>query len=204
MSELRRSKVSKKRPSVWRAAFFTLLFLVVIALAVLAAFLTGGFSTSKTSPENFTSQQTSDAIFTVQANKKQLQSMINQQIADNKDKRLNYHVEIGDQVVLKGSYRLLFTGIPFSLSFAPEVNNGDIILKETNVRLGNLKLPDQEVLAFLKSGTRFPKWVVIQPSKRQVYINLTRVQVQKGLYLHAETINLPGNDVSFTVHQKAK
>lgn len=204
MNELRRSRASKKRPSIWRAAFFTLLFLVVLALVVLMAFLTGGFSASNQSPENFTSQQTSDAIFTVQANKKQLQSMINQQIADSKDKRLSYHVAIGDQVVLKGSYRLLFTGIPFSLTFVPKVSNGDIILKETNVRLGDMKLPDEEVLAFLKSGTRFPKWVVVQPSKRQIYINLTKIQVQKGLYLHAETINLPGNDVSLTVHQKAK
>ncbi|CAM3150956.1 uncharacterized protein YpmS [Sporolactobacillus spathodeae] len=204
MNEMRRSSRIRKSSSLWRAAFFTLLFLVVATVGIALYYLSSGFSGDSGTPQNFSDRQTNRAIFSVQANKEQLQSLINQQIADNRDKRLSYHVAIGDQVVLKGSYKLLFTGIPFSLSFEPVVSNGDIILKETGVRLGDVKLPDEEVLAFLKSGTKFPKWVAIQPAKKQVYLNLTRVQVQKGLYLRAETINLPQNIVSFSVHQKSK
>lgn len=204
VNEMRRSSRIRKSSGLWRAAFFTLLFLVVATVGIALYYLSSGFSGGSGTPQNFSDRQTNRAIFSVQANKEQLQSLINQQIADNRDKRLSYHVAIGDQVVLKGNYKLLFTGIPFSLSFEPVVSNGDIILKETGVRLGDVKLPDEEVLAFLKSGTKFPKWVAIQPAKKQVYLNLTRVQVQKGLYLRAETINLPQNIVSFSVHQKSK
>ncbi|MFT8362861.1 MAG: YpmS family protein [Sporolactobacillus sp.] len=204
MNETRRTIRKGQRPAVWRAAFFTLLFLVIALIGLALYYLSAGFSGEQATPESYSDQQTNRAIFSVQANKTQLQSLINQQITDSGDKRLSYHVEIGDQVVLKGSYKLLFTGIPFSLAFKPIVSNGDVVLRETSVRLGDVKLPDEEVLAFLKSGTKFPKWVAIQPAKKQVYLNLTRVQVQKGLYLRAEVINLPKNIVSFSVHQKNK
>lgn len=141
------------------------------------------------------------AIFTVQANKQQLETLINDQIHTDKNARLSYRVAIGDQVALNGNYRLLFTGIPFSLTFNPVVSHGDIILKESEVKLGSIRLPDKQVLSFLKAGSQFPKWVIIQPDKRQIYINLTAVQIQQGLYLQAEKIDLPKNIVSFTVHR---
>ncbi|MCO7176847.1 YpmS family protein [Sporolactobacillus kofuensis] len=186
--------------NMWKFAFLTFLILEVVALLVIVGMITNGFST-KDAPLPRTDRTQGHAIFSVQANKQQLENMINDQIDSNRNKRLSYHVDINDQLVLNGKYKLLFTAIPFSLTFTPTVSNGDVVLKETNVKLGSLPLPDKQVLSFLKSGSKFPKWVVIQPNKRQIYINLTRVQVQKGLYLRAETMNLPKNDVTFSVHQ---
>lgn len=127
--------------------------------------------------------------------------MINDQIRGNQNGRLSYQVSIGDHVVLKGNYKLLFTGIPFTLTFDPVVSHGAILLKESDVQLGGLKLPDKEVLNFLKISAGFPDWVVFQPDKKQIYIDLAKTSIQKGLYFQAETINLPKNIVSFTVHQ---
>ncbi|MDN3955734.1 YpmS family protein [Sporolactobacillus laevolacticus] len=190
-----------RKKNIWKIAFLSFLLLEVLAIGVILAMITNGFS-SKDGALPRTDRTQGQAIFSVQANKQQLENMINDQIDSNQNKRLSYHVDIGDQLVLNGKYKLLFTAIPFSLTFTPGVQNGDVVLKETNVKLGSLPLPDKQVLSFLKSGSDFPKWVVIQPNKRQIYINLTQVQVQQGLYLRAETINLPHNDVTFSVHQK--
>lgn len=185
----------------WRTAFFALLIIVVAVPIFLFGLLTGGLSSNSVTPGGLQPGSKNAAIFTVKANKQQLETLINDQIRSNKNSRLTYQVSIGNQVALNGRYRLLFTGIPFSLTFNPVVSNGDILLKESEVKLGSIKLPDQQVLSFLKAGSKFPKWVVIQPDKRQVYINLTSVKIQNGMYLRAKTIDLPKNDVSFTVHR---
>ncbi|QAA23102.1 DUF2140 domain-containing protein [Sporolactobacillus terrae] len=195
-----RQERSKRKFNVWKIALILLLAIELAAVIIVMGKLTNGFSSSDT-PEPQTDRTKGQAIFTVQANKQQLENMINDQIDSGANKRLSYHVSIGEQIVLEGKYKLLFTAIPFSLSFQPKVASGDIILKETAVKLGSIPLPDQEVLSFFKSGSNFPKWVVIQPNKRQIYINLTQVEVQKDLYLRAKTIDLPHNDVSFSVHQ---
>ncbi|MDD9149432.1 YpmS family protein [Sporolactobacillus sp. CQH2019] len=200
MIEKRQTLNEKKRKNLWKAAFFALLFIFLLFVLLLFSLLTSGFSgTSQTVPSRLTDGQ---AIFTVQANKRQLQNMINDQISRNGNNRLSYQVAIGNRVVLKGTYKLLFTGIPFTLTFDPVVSHGAIILKESNVRVGSLELPDKEVLNFLKVSAGFPDWVVFQPDKQQIYIDLSKISIQNGLYLQAETIDLPKNVVAFTVHQK--
>jgi len=190
----------KKKKNLWKIALLSLLVIELALVIAVLGMLTNGFSATD-SPTPQTDRTEGKAIFSVQANKQQLENMINDQIDSNGNNRLTYHIDIGDQVVLNGKYKLLFTAIPFSLTFTPSVSNGDIVLKETDVKLGSIPLPDKQVLSFLKSGSKFPKWVAIQPNKRQIYINLTDVQVQKGLYLRAQTINLAKNDVTFSVHQ---
>lgn len=153
-------------------------------------------------PKSAANSQVRAAVFTIQAEKAQLQRLINERFAKKDDQKLSYRVTIGDRVTLSGDFRLLFTGIPFSLTFIPRVSGGDVILRETDVKLGKVRLPDEEVLAFLQSGADLPKWIVIQPKERQIYVKLTDVQVQKGLYLRADTINLPDNQIIFSVHER--
>ncbi|MCO7124937.1 YpmS family protein [Sporolactobacillus shoreicorticis] len=190
----------KKKKNLWKLALLSILVIELATVVVVFAMLTNGFSAAD-HPIPRTDRTKGKAIFSVQANKQQLENMINDQIDSNGNNRLTYHIDIDDHLVLNGKYKLLFTAIPFSLTFTPSVSNGDIVLKETDVKLGSIPLPDKQVLSFLKSGSKFPKWVAIQPNKRQIYINLTDVQVQKGLYLRAQTINLAKNDVTFSVHQ---
>jgi uncharacterized protein YpmS len=196
--EHRAAARSKKR-APWKRAFLVLLAADLLVVLLLFVFLTGFFAPKTPLPK--AEKGSSPAIFTVQANKKQLETLINESIQANSTKKLNYRVSIGNQVELKGSYRLLFTAIPFSLSFSPQVSGGDVILRETSVKIGSVRLPDRAVLGFLKSGTNFPKWVLIQPQQRQVYLNLTKAEIQDGFYLRAKSIDLPHNVIAFTVHQ---
>ncbi|RYL93126.1 DUF2140 family protein [Sporolactobacillus sp. THM7-4] len=191
----------KNKRNFWKAAFLSLLFAVAVAVFLIFGLLTDWFSGGQ--PVNVPPHRSAgQAVFTVQANKKQLEAMINSQINKDLDPRLSYSVKINDQLILSGKYKLLFTAIPFSITFDPAVSQGNIILKEADVKLGSLKLPDKEVLNFLKSGSGFPKWVIIQPDQQQIYIDLTQVEIQKGLSLQAKTINLAEDTISFTVHQK--
>lgn len=201
METNRRIIAGRRRRNFWRSAFFALLLALLLAALLMTGYLTNGFTARSTLPGNVKDAAKGQPIFTVQANKQQLETLINHQMKTSKDSKLTYRVVIGNQVELKGTYRLLFTGIPFSLTFTPTVSNGDIVLNESEVKLGSIKLPDQEVLGFLKAGNSFPKWVIIQPAQRQVYINLSQIKMQGGMYLRAKSINLPKNDVSFNVYQ---
>lgn len=197
----RRNIAGRRRRNFWRSAFFALLLTVLLAILLLTGLLTNGFTARSTLPAKVQDTAKGQPIFTVQANKQQLETLINRQMKNSKDHKLTYQVAIGNQVELKGTYRLLFTGIPFLLKFNPSVSNGDIVLKESEVKLGRIRLPDQEVLGFLKVGTNFPKWVIIRPSERQVYINLSQIKMQGGMFLRAKSIDLANNDVSFNVYQ---
>lgn len=201
LMESSRAGSRNKKWNKWRTAFLLLLSINIVVFITLAVSLTGGFSRNETAPDNLLDQSKGAAIFTVQADKSQLEALINDQLRSSKNDRLDYRVVINRQFVIKGNYRLLFTGIPFTLTFNPTVSHGDIILNETDVKIGSLSLPDKEVLRFLKMGTDFPEWVVIRPEQRQIYIDLTKVEIQDGLYLRAKSIHLP-DEVSFTVHRQ--
>ncbi|RYM02171.1 DUF2140 family protein [Sporolactobacillus sp. THM7-7] len=198
-NRFRTSRIKKRNP--WKAAFLALLFTVILMILLLFGLITGWFSGGDEAVRVSPNQPDGAAIFTVQANKNQLETMINEQLSKQQDEKLSYHVAIGHQVTLNGSFKLLFTGIPFSITFNPKVSQGNIILKEADVELGGLKLPDEEVLSFLKSGGDFPKWVVIQPSKRQVYLDLSKIEIQDGMSVRAKTINLAEGNIALTIHQ---
>lgn len=195
-------KEKSKAPNRWKRAFFSLLFLLAAAAAILYVTFLGLFTGGGPSKTIVHPVSEGAAIFTVQAQKNNLQDMINEQIKKYPDSRLSYTARIDQDLTLSGKLKLLGTGIPFSISFDPYVSKGDIILKETGVTLGKVSLPEEQVLNFLNSSTRFPKWVIIQPAKRQITINLTQMPLEDQFYLKAKTINLNQDDISFEVHEK--
>ncbi|WKB36700.1 YpmS family protein [Terrilactibacillus sp. S3-3] len=195
-------KEKSRTPNRWkRAFFFHYLFYWQRRLSFFTA-CSSAFSQEAGAKNIIHPAREDAAIFTVQAKKKNLQDMINEQIQKYPDSRLSYTAEIDRDLTLTGKLKLLGTGIPFSMSFDPYVSNGDIILKETGVTLGKVSLPEEQVLSFLNSSTQFPKWVIIQPDKRQITINLTQMPLEDQFYLKAKTINLSQDDISFEVHEK--
>lgn len=195
-------KEKSRTPNRWKRAFFSLLILLAAAVVILYGLFLGLFTGGGPAKNIIHPAREDAAIFTVQAKKKNLQDMINEQIQKYPDSRLSYTAEIDRDLTLTGKLKLLGTGIPFSMSFDPYVSNGDIILKETGVTLGKVSLPEEQVLSFLNSSTQFPKWVIIQPDKRQITINLTQMPLEDQFYLKAKTINLSQDDISFEVHEK--
>lgn len=187
----------------WRTAFLTLalivvLILVLITLSVVKLTANGG------EPVNVPrdTPKVTAPIFMVQANKERLSDMINHELQNHQTGNLSYGIDLSQDVTLDGALNVLGLDIPFALSFDPVVKDGDIILKEKGVKLGDINLPDKEVLKFIRKGTDLPKWVTIQPDDKQIYVDLTAMKLNDQFYLKANKINLSENDIEFNVYRK--
>ncbi len=141
-----------------------------------------------------------EPIFTIDANKQELEQLINQEVsASNKQSNLTYQIHINDDAKITGKLNVLSANIPFEMTFAPTVKDGNVLLKEKSVKLGVLKLPPSEVLKFINKGTDLPEWVHIDDDKEQIYINLTQLKIKDRFYLQAEAIDLANNQIQFNV-----
>ncbi|MBM7643812.1 uncharacterized protein YpmS [Scopulibacillus daqui] len=190
----------------WKMAFFTLLGIVVIVLVLTGVFFFSFLAIGgKTQNIPNDVKNNSQPIFTVQADKEQLDHLINNEIQRHQTGNLNYSVNMDNDVRVNGSLGVLGTSMPFSIAFNPVVENGDVILKEKTVKLGKFNLPDKQVLKFINFGTKLPDWVIVQPDKRQIYINVTKIPLNKDIdfYLKAKQIQLSSNKIIFELHQKS-
>ncbi|MFC7391675.1 YpmS family protein [Scopulibacillus cellulosilyticus] len=189
----------------WKAAFFSLLALVIIIIVIAAGFFFSFLAIGgETQNIHNDAKKYSRPIFTVQADKDQLDNLVNNEIQKHQTGNLTYYVNMDKDVQVNGSLGVLGTSMPFSISFDPVVKNGDVILKEKKVKLGKFNLPDKQVLKFINFGTKLPDWVIVQPDKRQIYINVTKIPLNKDIdfYLKAKQIQLSKNKIVFELHQK--
>lgn len=186
----------------WRTAFLILSGIVAVIIIAIVMTLAKWTDGGQSAAVPHDTPKVTAPIFMVNANKEKLTAMINHEIQVNQSGNLSYHVDLSKNVSLTGALKILGLAIPFHLSFDPIVKDGDIILKEKAVQLGDITLPKQDVLNFIKKGTQFPKWVIIQPDKNQIYINVTGLDFQKNFYLKAKTIDLSNNKIEFNVYQK--
>ncbi len=187
----------------WRNAFLILASIVVVIIAVITFSIfklteTGG--NTATIPHD--TPKVTSPIFMVQANKGRLTTMINHELQKHQTGNLTYGVDLSKDVTLDGALNVLGLDIPFQLSFDPVVKDGDVILKETGVKLGDIDLPDEEVLKFISKGTDLPKWVTVEPSKKEIYVDLTAMKVKDQFYLKAKKMDMANNQIEFDVYRK--
>lgn len=188
----------------WKRAFFALLTLIVLVCVGLSVLFYNLFVVHTSQQNNINeTHHVGEPIFSVNANKQRLTDMINNEIQDHQNDQLTYQVQLTNDVTLTGDLKVLGMGIPFTMSFDPKVTgSGDIILKEKSVTLGRVNLPDEQVLQFIDNGTNFPDWVVIQASKKQIYVNLNEMPLNDQFYLKAKDIQLQKDKINFDVYQK--
>lgn len=177
---------------------------MILLFLLLFGFLNGWFpSVQKSSPVTPDSVS-GRPIFTLKTDPQQLERLINDQLKESGDDKISFQVAIDQKVVLSGNYKLLFTGIPFSMTFEPSVSNGDILLKEAEVKLSGLDLPDEEVLQFFKNSSNLPEWVVIQPDRRQITIDPSKIAVMDGMVMRADTIDLGNDTIIFSIYEESE
>lgn len=189
----------------WKRAFFVLsgIFIVLILGIVIlyfSLFLSPTNETQHMNPPNLSNTST---VFTITSHKKELTQLINQQLKNKKDGNISYSVSLQDHVQLKGNIKILSGSIPFIMQFDPKVTpSGQISLIEKSFQLGRLYLPEDQVLKFIKNGTTLPKWIVIDPKKKQIDIELNKLPINGTFYLKADTIDLKHDNIKFTIYQK--
>lgn len=189
----------------WKRAFFVLLTICTMLFLTLVVLYVSLISSTSTKPVPDVAPviPKSTPIFTITANKTELTQLINQKLIKNKEGNINYSVSLQDDIQLKGTIKVFSDNIPFIMLFSPSVTkDGQVTLKEKSFRLGKLYLPSDQVLKFIRMGTTLPNWIVIDPAKKQIDVNLSKAPINGQLYLRADRIDLKHDVLQFSIYQK--
>lgn len=127
--------------------------------------------------------------------------MINSYIAKEKgDTPIDYYVNLKDDVELTGKLDLFSTSVHFNMTFEPKaLKNGDIVLKQKGMSLGELHLPPSYVLKIAQESYHFPDWVRIFPNQKMIYVSTKRMNLKNNVSIRVNEFNLPKDRISFTL-----
>lgn len=180
----------------WKVAFFSLLF-VVIAVLISLVFII--FQPIDKSEPLKTASNREAVPFNVQTNKADLTKLINYYLAkEGLNGPIHYEINIKDEVELYGSLPVFNTNIQMKLTFTPEaLDNGDLILKQKEISVGQLPLPVSYVMNFIKNKYKLPEWVDIQPEEEEIYAHLTKMNIANGLKVKVNQFDLEQDVIQF-------
>ncbi len=181
----------------WRLAFFCLLSinLLFIVAVILLLFLA---SNQQPISKDVTKDDQDYSQFYIEAKKEDLNRLINFYIEkEGLNGPVHYDVLLTDEVELYGEVSVFSQTLQLKMTFEPKaLDNGDLMLEQKNVSLGDVKLPVSYILKFIRDAYKLPSWVVIQPNDKQVYVSLHDMELNNGIQVRAEEFNLTKDRIS--------
>jgi uncharacterized protein YpmS len=187
----------------WKAAFFTLLLLLlVIPAAVIFLLFTdpgGGHLDQSLLDSDIRDNQ---KLLSIHTEKEQVEDLLNQELR-KKAPNINVYVNLRNETVLNGSFVAFNQELPYQITFEPEVmDNGDLLLKETDIEVGRFPLPGDEVFTLLKKTINFPDWVDVYPADESILMRVTEMPTKPGYAVKAEEFDLKNNSIKLGVYTK--
>jgi uncharacterized protein YpmS len=187
----------------WKAAFFTLLLLLlVIPAAVIFLLFTdpgGGHLDQSLLDSDIRDNQ---KLLSIHTEKEQVEDLLNQELR-KKAPNINVYVNLRNEAVLNGSFVAFNQELPYQITFEPEVmDNGDLLLKETDIEVGRFPLPGDEVFTLLKKTINFPDWVDVYPADESILMRVTEMPTKPGYAVKAEEFDLKNNSIKLGVYTK--
>lgn len=174
----------------WKALFLGLLGLNILVAGMLLLLINlpvkdEPISKSKTSKKDYIE-------FKIETNKANLNEVINHYIEKElKNGSIDYEVKLDNEVELYGTFPFFSQSLELKLTFEPEAQkNGDLILKQKSLALGQLELPASYVMKFVRDSYKLPKWVVIQPDKQLVYVQLENMKLKNDMKVKVDKFDL--------------
>lgn len=186
--------MNKKR---WKLAFFALLAINIFIVFFLTYFI---FTPGK-EMNQLPTEMGENVQFKINTNKEELTKLVNHYIQkEGLNGPIDYSVQLGDEVELYGTIKVFSQDVQLKMTFEPKaLENGDLILKQKSILIGDLKLPVSYVLKFIQSSYKLPDWVEIQPNKKTVYVALKNMKVNNGMVVHADHFDLEHDKIAFTI-----
>ncbi|MGG4109658.1 YpmS family protein [Bacillus subtilis] len=180
----------------WKRLFFILLTINFILAAgfVALVLLPGEQAQVKDSSE-------SEYGFQVTSTKESLAAFVNSYLNDKASNKLDYKVEIDDDVHVAGKIKAFSTSIDAFIAFEPTVKkNGDVELNVTKFSLGKLSIPISFVLNYMDSFYELPSFVHVHPGDKSIEVRLSEMPLTNGMYVKADKINLEKDEIEFSYY----
>ena len=190
--------MEKKERNVWKILFFSLSGIVLAVL--IAIFVLVGIPSEVPLPDN-TAAEEDNPVLEITSSKENLNEIIAQMIQKQKtDQSLDFSMVLTDSIELYTVIPVFEREIQLKMTFQPEtLDNGDIILKQETMQLGQMRLPVSYVLNFISNQASLPEWMIIDPANEQIYIALSEIELPNNLKLQANRMDLVEDDISFHV-----
>lgn len=188
--------------NLWKWAFFLLLALNIAFFGVVASRILGQAKTSES--QTVQTPKTDIKLGLLTTNRQQLNQAIATYLKTYQTKEMSYQVyATSSSLIFEGGYQLLGNTIPLYLYFQPyRLESGALQLKVTSVAVGSLPLPIKEVLNYIKTSHKLPKFVDIQPKKEVMTINIQSLENEAGIYLKTQKFDLPEDEIIFEIFKK--
>ncbi|KAF0818666.1 MULTISPECIES: YpmS family protein [unclassified Cytobacillus] len=139
--------------------------------------------------------------FNIKANKEDLNRVINHYLEkEGLTGAIDYKVLLNDEVDLYGTIPFFSQDLQMKLSFEPEaLENGDVVLQQKSISVGQLNLPVSHVLKLVKDRYKLPEGVTIQPKKERIYVSLQEMKLKSDVKVKVDEFNLKQDDIRFTL-----
>lgn len=192
--------MAKRSRKGWKVLFFSLLGLNAFILALFIILI---FVPSNEDPEIPRGENGNEAgaEFTINTRKETLNELINayidQLLGDESNK---YSVRLEEDVQLYGSIEAFRTEIPITIRLEPIVQeNGDLVLRQKDISLGLLYLPNNKVLEYVEKSLDIPEWIQVNPDEETIYVAITEMELQSNLIVSVQDFDLEEDDLSFGI-----
>ncbi|MDO3662138.1 YpmS family protein [Bacillus sp. C28GYM-DRY-1] len=180
----------------WKRLFFILLAInIILAVGFMALVMMPGEQAQvKDSAE-------SEYGFQVTSTKESLAAFVNSYLNDKASTKLDYKVDISDDVHVAGKIKAFSTSIDAFVAFEPSVKkNGDVELNVTKFSLGKLSIPISFVLNYMDSFYELPSFVHVHPGDKSIEVRLSEMPLANGMYVKADKINLEKDEIEFSYY----
>ncbi|WP_370223876.1 YpmS family protein [Cytobacillus sp.] len=187
------------KDSKWKKLFFALLVINAFILIVLFIFIS-----MPADDEDYTviTENSDNYVpFNIKANKEDLNRVINHYLEkEGLTGAIDYKVLLNDEVDLYGTIPFFSQDLQMKLSFEPEaLENGDVVLQQKSISVGQLNLPVSHVLKLVKDRYKLPEGVTIQPQQERIYVSLQEMKLKSDVKVKVDEFNLKQDDIRFTL-----
>ena len=178
----------------WKLAFLMLATIVLLIVIVFAYLF---FSpTENGNLVNKEGDEVKSSILRVQTTTNEFEAIAQKYLAEAiQDSPIDVKLEVGEQVYLFSDLIVFGVTIPIQMDFDPIVDDGNIRMKQTKVHVGKLNIPPSTVLKLVKESVNFPSWIIVQPDKEEIYVDLSRLNIANGNRVRAKEINLQNDEI---------
>lgn len=139
--------------------------------------------------------------FKIQTDKQDLNQVINHYLEkEGLTGAIDYKVILNDEVELYGLIPVFSQDIQLKLTFEPQVlDNGDMVLQQKSISVGQLQLPVSYVLKFIGDKYKLPEGVTIHPNEEKIFVSLQKMKLKSDVKVKVDEFNLRNDDIRFTL-----
>lgn len=185
-----------KKRNLWKILFFSLVGLILVG--VIFIFILVGIPSEVPDRESTKTSQEETSIL-LQSDKESLNQLINNSIAKYQTTgSFKYDVVLTDYIELYTTIPVFNNDLQLKMTFTPTtLQNGDLLLKQRSMKLGQMKLPVSYVLNFLKKQNNLPEWLIINPKKEEIHVSISDIILVDDYRMKVKNFDLKADDISF-------